>query len=108
MEYSHNFGSNFPGSLIEAGTKKDVDDTVKELIRKYYACMDAGDINGAYILYNANKEILEAYRIDMNDINRLQEEIYNVSLSVLKGSPSIIGTAEPADQSRDSFWYQDY
>lgn len=33
MEYSHNFGSNFPNEIIPVGTKKDIDDTIKELIK---------------------------------------------------------------------------
>lgn len=108
MDYSYNFGSKFPGELIPPGTKKDVDDTVKNLVSQYYAYIDAGNISAANALYNNNKNILADYQIDMAYINRLEEEIYNVGLNVLKKRENVISVSEPADQADDGYWYKDY
>lgn len=108
MEYSHVFGSNFPDELIPVGTKKDVDNSVKNLISQYYAYIDAGNITAAKTLYDNNKSILEDYRIDMAYINRLEEEIYNIGLNALKKVINVIGISEPIDQADDGYWYKDY
>lgn len=108
MEYSHNFGSNFPNETIPVGTKKDVDDTVKALINQYYSCIESGDLASANQLYEANKDTLEPYQINMEYINKLEEEIYNMGITVLNSVKSIINQTEPVTQSVDSFWYQDY
>ena len=42
MNYSREFGSQFPSSLIGVGTKKDIDNSVKDLINQYNAYCDAG------------------------------------------------------------------
>lgn len=108
MDYSHNFGSNFPIELIPVGDKKDIDDTVKSLINQYNSYISAGDLTSANALYESNKNILEPYMINMKYINRLEEEIYNTALSALNQIKSVISNSEPANQSTDSFWYQDY
>lgn len=108
MNYSYNFGSSFPKDLIPVGTKKDIDDTVKNLITQYYAYIDAGNISAANTLYNDNKGILEDYQIDMAYINRLEEEIYNIGVNVLKKRENVISTSEPDDQADDGYWYKDY
>lgn len=108
MEYSHNFGSNFPSELIPVGDKKDIDDTVKSLINQYNSYISAGNLTSANALYESNKNTLEPYMINMKYINRLEEEIYNTALSALNQIKSVISSTEPASQSTDSFWYQDY
>lgn len=108
MDYSHNFGSKFPEEFIPVGTKKDIDDTVTNLVSQYYAYIDAGNISAANTLYNDNKSILEDYQIDMAYINRLEEEIYNVGVDVLKKRENIISASEPSDQAANGYWYKDY
>lgn len=108
MEYSRNFGSQFPDSLIPVGTKKDIDNTVKNLISQYYSYIDAGNINAANTLYNANKNTLEDYSINMAYINRLEEEIFNIGLNALTKVSNVISTTEPIAQADDGYWYKDY
>ena len=117
MEYSNQFGSNFPASIISIGTKKDIDSyvvdsatgtTVADLVTQYYSYIDSADIDSAKALYEANKSILESYIIDAAYINRLEEEIYNTGLLVLKQAVSVINESEPADQMTDGYWYEDY
>lgn len=108
MNYSYNFGSSFPDGLIPVGTKKNIDDTVKNLITQYYAYIDAGNISAANTLYNDNKSILEDYQIDMAYVNRLEEELYNVGLCMLKKRIHVISASEPVDQADEGYWYQDY
>lgn len=108
MEYSRNFGSNFPDELIPVGTKKDVDNSIKNLISQYYAYIDSGNIDAAKTLYDNNKSTLEDYKIDMAYINRIEEEVFNIGLNVLKKLTNIIGIDEPIDQADGGYWYKDY
>lgn len=108
MEYSRTFGSMFPEQLIPKGTKKDIDDSVKGLISQYYSYIDAWNVTGACALYKENKELLEPYMIDMAYINRLEEEIWNVSVSTLGKLTTIISDKEPPSQSEHSFWLKEY
>ena len=94
MEYSHNFGSNFPNETIPVGTKKDIDDTVKELINQYYLCVESGDLASANQLYEENKDTLESYQINMEYINKLEEEIYNTGIFALNSIKSIVSASE--------------
>ena len=108
MEYSHNFGSNFPSELIPVGDKKDIDDTVKDLIVQYNSYISVGNLDSANELYENNKTKLDSYAIKMKDINRIEEEIYNTGLFALNQIKNIISDTEPASQSVGSCWYQDY
>ena len=108
MGYSKNFGSNFPDSLIPVGTKKDVDDSVKTLIAKYYEYIDCGDYTSANVLYTNNQDTLEPYMIDMALINRFEEEIYNIGYYTLNQMTTIVADNEPETQSVDSTWYLEY
>ena len=106
MEYSRNFGSKFPEELIPVGTKKDIDDISTHLINQYYAYIDAGNVTEANKLYNSNKELLEQYSINMNYINFIEEELWNMSVLTLKKTSTIITDNEPATQPRYGFWLQ--
>ena len=106
MEYSRNFGSNFPSSLIEVGTKKDVDDTVIALINQYYKYMSSNDIKSANELYQVNKEVLEPYSIKMKDFNLLLEETYNIGLELLNKATIIVNETQPETMSNNSIWYE--
>ncbi len=108
MEYSRNFGSNFPNELVPVGTKKDIDDTAKELIIQYYKLIESGKISEANALYAANKTLLEPYMIDMAYVNRLEEETYNIGLGMLKKTEIVISNSEPIDQPENGVWYQEY
>lgn len=108
MQYSHNFGSNFPNGLIPFGNKKDLDDSVKDLVAEYYSYLSIGDLNQANELYENNKETLEPYSIKMKEINRQHEEIYNIALYALNQIKSVISDKEPITQSEGSYWYVDY
>ena len=109
MEYSRQFGSTFPdGVYATIGTKRDVDDTVVDLINQYYAYIDAGDITSAKGLYDTNVTTLEPYMINMAYVNALAEEIYNIALYTQKQITSVISDVEPSEQPTNGFWYQDY
>jgi hypothetical protein len=106
MEYSRNFGSNFPNSLIEVGTKKDVDNTVIGLINQYYSYMSSNNIDAANELYQANKDVLDAYSIKTKDFNLILEELYNMGLNLLQKTKIIVDVNEPVTMSDNSIWYE--
>lgn len=108
MDYSHKFGSQFPDELIEVGTRKDIDDSVINLITQYYAYIEAKDLDSATNLYNENRDVLEPYSATMEYFNGLEEHIFNTGLLALKKATMYFGSIEPVDQPVDGFWYQDY
>ena len=107
MNYSNQFGSNYPTSLIDVGTKKDIDDTIVSLVNQYYQFMSSGNVDAAATLYNENKDLLESYMINMEYFNRLEEEIYNVALLALQKTNIIVSKYEPTYQQKNSVWYRD-
>ena len=108
MEYSHNFGSNFPEELIEIEKNEDVDDKVGSVISQYYSFINSEDISSAHDLYKKYETILKPYMIDMALINRCQEEIFNVGLCALKKMTQTITSEEPLDFAENGYWYKDY
>ena len=109
MSYSRTFGSNYPSTLIQLGTHKDVDNSVVGLVNQYNAYVQAGNMVAAGNLYNQNKAKLEPYVLNMSYINRLEEEIYNTGLYALSSNSSITSDTEPTiEQNVGSYWLQDY
>lgn len=106
MEYSRIFGSNFPNSLIEVGTKKDVDDTVIDLVNQYNTYIFNKNIEAANTLYQENKDILESYSVGMKDFNLLLEDTYNIGLNILQKTTIIVSDEEPVTMSENSIWYE--
>lgn len=111
MEYSRIFGSTFPNgveSVIPEGNKKDIDDTVYELIKQYYEYIDSGNLAEATELYNTNKVLLEPYSVSSLDYNRWKEELYNLGVAILNNSSTIHDNEEPATQTTNSHWLVEY
>ena len=109
MNYSRIFGSNFPSECITLGTHKDVDNTVVNLVNQYNAYVQNGDMVAVSNLYTQNKAKLEPYTLNINYINRLEEEIYNTGLYALSSNNSVISDTEPTiEQGVGSYWFQDY
>lgn len=108
MEYSHIFGSNFPNEVVAVGSKKDVDDSVINLVSQYYSYIDAKDINSAATLYDENKDILEPYMVNSDYFNRLEEDIYNIGVFALNSATTIISDTEPVSQSINSHWLKEF
>ena len=108
MNYSRIFGSQFPNSVISVGSRKDVDDSVIDLINRYNGYVTSGDIIEAHKLYNDNKDILEPYSFNSSYLNLLEEEIYNLGIGLLSSLSTVISDNEPTNQSVNSYWLEDY
>ncbi len=110
MEYSNNFGSQFPNAVIPVGTKKDVDDYVVDIILQYNSYVDAGNTSAAYALYNDNKDTLDKYIVSANYFNRLEEEMHNLGIALLSSVTTVISATEPDStyMSENSHWLQEY
>lgn len=108
MDYSRIFGSQFPNSVISVGSRKDVDNSVADLVKEYYSYIDSGNINAANELYNNNKTLLEPYTFNSNYFNLLEEEIYNLGVGLLSSMSTIVSGDMPTNQSMDSYWLEDY
>lgn len=108
MNYQRTFGSNYPIECIPVGTRKDVDDTVINLVNQYNTYMKQGDVKAAIILFNANRVVLEPYLINTRYLNYLEEEVYNTGIAALSTISVIISDVEPHTQDEGSCWYQEY
>lgn len=109
MDYSKNFGSNFPTECITLNTHKDVDSSVVSLINQYNTYVQNGDMTSASTFYTKNKNTLEAYILDTSYLNRLEEEIYNTGLyAIAQKNEPIISSSEPVNQPTNGYWFKDY
>lgn len=108
MNYQKTFGSNYPSECIAAGTRKDVDDTVINLVNQYNSYMEQGDIKAVGVLFNANRTTLEPYLINARYLNYLEEEVYNTGIAALSAITAMISDTEPLSQDEGSCWYQEY
>lgn len=107
--YSHIFGSQFPSSLINVGTRKDVDDSILPLLTQYFAYLDAGDMESAAEYYEQNESVLEPYNANAKYLNRLEEEIYNTGVKALLQYNVIQSNLEPTvEQDDGSYWVKEY
>lgn len=109
MNYQRNFGSKFPDELIDVGTKKNIDDSVIEIVNQYNTYIQSKDIASANALYKANESILSPYKFDSFDVNRIKEELYNIGLCALSFQNTIISDTEPeTKQYVGSVWLKEY
>lgn len=107
--YSHEFGSQYPSSIMTLGTHKDIDDTVVSLINQFNALMESGNRSGAAALYDSNKTLMKPYMIDIGYINYLEEEIYNVGIKAISQFNTLQSVTEPdIEQDEGSYWVQEY
>lgn len=109
MDYSRTFGSTFPNNLISYGNHRDIDNNVVSLVNQYNAYLQAGNVKQASQLYETNKEMLDPYILNMSDVNRLEEEIFNTGLYALSKSSSVVSDSTPvAELGLNSYWFSDY
>lgn len=108
MNYSHIFGSQFPSAVISVGSRKDIDDMVKNLIKEYYAFIESGDLSSANDLYYKNKALLEPYTFNSNYLNLLEEEVYNLGVGLISSMSTIISSDMPTNQAINGYWLEDY
>ena len=108
MDYSRVFNTNFPEETIKLEDRKDIDDTVVELINQYYDYINANDFKSASAFFKENEEILKQYSIDAYYINQLKEELYNTQLFALANAKSIESDTEPELLNSGSYWLCEY
>ena len=108
MDYSRKFNTNFPEQTIQLADRKDVDDTVVELVKQYYEYVNNGDMESASTLYKENEDVLRPYSIDIYYLNQLKEELYNTQLFALANATSIISDTEPELLNSGSYWLCEY
>lgn len=108
IDYSREFGSQYPSALMHLGTHKDVDDSVIDLIQEYNSYIENGNMESAYQFYTYNKDILDPYLITMNYVNYLEEEVYNIGVMALSTNIVIQSDNEPISAKDDAYWIQEY
>lgn len=108
MNYQRTFGSRYPSECIATGTRRDVDDTVINLVNQYNTFMKQEDVKSANTLLAANQTVLAPYIINTKYLNYLEEEIYNTGIAALSTITQMVSDTEPQAQDEGSSWYMEY
>lgn len=80
MNYSREFGSNFPNSVMDIRTFKDVDETVISLVKKVREYQAKGDYASSKAILEDNAELLKDYMLSSDYFNLLAEETRNLEI----------------------------
>ena len=108
MEYSRNFGSQYPVVQMAVSQKKDIDNNVVTLVNVIENYVHNNDLENASIFLEVNKDVLDPYIIDSSFFNLIQEEIYNIGILALSKQNSMVSDKQPTTQTvAGSYWIQD-
>lgn len=108
MEYSRNFGSQYPNVQMTVSEKKDIDNNVLALVNKIETYIKNNNLAHAAELMELNASLLEPYNINSEFFNLLQEEIYNIGLMAISKQNSMVSDVQPTTQTvAGSYWMKD-
>ncbi len=108
MEYSRNFGSQYPKVQMIVSEKKDIDNNVLNIVNAIENYIKDEDITTAAQLMEENADLLEPYNINSNFFNLIQEEIYNIGLLAISKQNTMISSTQPTTQTTaGSYWIED-
>lgn len=109
MEYSNQYGSSMPSSVMNLIVKKDIDDSVMSYINTYNNYLKINDVTNAKKFFDEHRTTLSPYIINAEYLNQLQEEVYN-SYVASQRNYCIVDIYEPRsdDQDINGIWYQEF
>jgi hypothetical protein len=108
MEYSRNFGSQYPEVQMTVSEKKDIDNNVLNIINQVETYVNNRDLAEAAKLMEENAALLEPYTINSEFFNLIQEEIYNIGLLAISKQNSMVSAIQPTTQTvAGSYWIKD-
>lgn len=97
--------------MYQLSNYKDVDETVADLVNKYYEYMNSNNYKAAAELLKNNAEKLKPYMIDMNSINKIERGIIDLwQIATAKQTVIITDDAtEPTgNHPVNTEWYAGY
>lgn len=90
---------------------KDVDDTVSQVVTRYYEMRENGRYQEMYDLLQSNPE-LKQYMVDANSLNKIEIGLYDLALKAFYSQKIIFSETEPDTNhyqiSLGSEWLQEY
>jgi len=96
---------SLPYAIPEKITYKDVDESVAELVQQIENYILAGNYAAASDLMTENEELLNSYKIDATDVNRLIEDIRNTQIYAKSRKQEIyFDPDEPGFLEHDDVW----
>ena len=107
MEYTSNFGSQFPERIIEQKVFKDVDQRVLPLVNQIKSYLNSGNFASANSLIQENKELLGSYMLSSEYLNFLCEETRNVEIFAKTLTQNTLyqnGEPDKSVVSKDIIW----
>ena len=108
MEYSRNFGSQYPEVHMTVSEKKDIDNNVLTLVNQVETYIHDNDLSNAANVLAENASLLEPYIINSEFFNLIQEEIYNIGLLAISKQNSMVSEEQPTTQTvAGSYWMKD-
>lgn len=108
MEYSRNFGSQYPEVQMTVSEKKDIDNNVVAIVNQVETYVRNNDLAHAAELLESNADLLEPYNINSAFFNLIQEEIYNIGLLAISKQNSMVSSTQPTTQTvAGSYWLKD-
>lgn len=108
ITYSRESGSLFPDLILSMNDKKDIDDSVKDIVMQIYSLIENNKINKAKALRNDHPE-LDDYEVNATDFNLLAEEIQNIGIYTKRLSGTVVSKDEPTlDYDTGSSWIQPF
>lgn len=100
-----NSEESLPYAIPNKIVYKDVDASVAELVQQIENYILAGNYSAASDLMTENEELLEGYKIDATDINRLIEDIRNTQIYAKSRKQEIyFDPEEPEYLEHDDVW----
>lgn len=96
---------SLPYKIPDKIVYKDVDASVAELVQQIENYILAGNYAAASDLMTENEELLEGYKIDATDINRIIEDIRNTQIYARSRKQEIyFESDEPEFLEHDDVW----
>lgn len=97
--------------MIELSKYKDISEAtpeIKGIIHQIELYRINGNMDAAYELLEKNKTALKPYIVTNESFNKIENDIYNLSVDVIGTQKIILNDSEPSKLATNSEWLKPY
>lgn len=97
--------------MIELSKYKDISEAtpeIKSIIHQIELYRINGNMDAAYELLEKNKTALKPYIVTNESFNKIENDIYNLSVDVIGTQKIILNDSEPSKLATNSEWLKPY